>query len=288
MSRALNASAQSCPVRSCVAGALLILSAPALWAGTSNQQNPTTVFTTPGIKPVTLHVCNGPSCTTVTKYVEVLNPLPVPLSTIVAPTTAEVGQLVFLSGTGTGKPPLSYSWLVSAGGAPFLGLPGAATWWNTAGMPVGGYLLSLRIQNSVGTVTSLPVYLALQPASALDFHTVTPCRLYDSRQGPGPLTSAVARIIQGTGACNVPPGARALAANVTVISPTGTGYATFYPGNYPQPSTTTVSFSAGNTRTNHSILPLSTAGDGKLAALTSIAGNGSTHLVIDVSGYYAP
>jgi len=288
MSRALNASAQSRSARSYLAGALLILSAPALWAGTSSQQNPKAVFTTHGLKPVTLEVCNGPSCTTVTKYVEVLNPMPLPLTAIVAPTTAEVGQLVFLTGTGSGKPPLSYSWLVSAGGPPFLGLPGATTWWNTAGMPVGGYLLSLRIQNSVGTVTSLPVYLALQPASPLDFHTVTPCRLYDSRQGPGPLTSAVARIIQGTGACGVPSGARALAANVTVISPTNTGYATFYPGNYPQPSTTTVSFSAGNTRANHSILPLATSGEGTLAALASIAGNGSTHLVIDVSGYYTP
>lgn len=288
MTRALFAFAQGCLFRFCLSGALLLLSAPALRAGGSTQRNPVATFSTPGEKQVTMQVCNNGVCTSITKTVNVLNPMPVPLSAVVAPTRVEAGQLVFLSGSGTGKPPLSYSWLVSAGGPPFLGLPGATTWWNTAGMPAGGYLLSLRIQNSAGEVTSLPVYLSLEPAAPLDFHTVTPCRIYDSRQGPGPLRSAVTRILPGTGACDIPADARALAANVTVVSPTAAGYMTFYPGNYPQPSTTTISFSAGDTRSNQTMLPLATTGDGTLAALASIAGNGSAQLVIDVSGYYAP
>lgn len=289
MSIALNALARSRSVRFCLAGALLILSAPALRAGTSNQQNPTTVFTSPGVKPVKLVVCNAAGgCATVTKDVTVLDPVPAVTTTNATPWLAEVGQLILLSGAGTGKPPLSYTWLLSAGGPPFLGLPGASTWWNTSGMPPGGYLASLRIQNSSGSTTSTAVYIALAPATSLDFYSLTPCRIYDTRLLTQPLLSAVTRIIAGTGACGVPTDARALAANVTVVSPSASGYVTLYPGNYPQPPTTMISFSAGDTRSNHMVLPLATTGDGTLAALASIAGSGSTQLVIDVTGYYAP
>jgi PKD repeat protein len=289
MTRALSASAQGCLSGFCLAGALLLVSAPALRAGTSTQKNPVATFSTPGLKQVTLQACNAGGCTSITKSVTVLDPMPAVTSTTLLPAgAAEVGQLVIVTGTGTGKPPLTYTWLFSAGGPPFLGLPGPSVWWNTAGMPAGGYLLSLQIQNSAGSITSTPLYLALSPATPLDLYTTTPCRIYDSRQGPGPLVSAVTRILPGTGACGVPAGARALAANVTVISPTGSGYVTFFPGNYPQPSTTMISFSAGDTRSNHMILPLATTGGGTFAALASIAGNGNVQLVIDVSGYYAP
>lgn len=290
MSRALNASARGCLARCCLAGALLILSSPALRAGTATQQNPTAAFATPGVKQVTLQVCNSAgNCTSVTKNVTVLDPTPVVTTTAVTPWSAEVGQLILLSGAGTGKPPLSYTWLLSGGGDPFLGLPGATTWWNTAGMPPGGYLASLKVQNSAGSTTSTAIFVALAPATPVDFYTLTPCRIYDTRLIPQPLQSAVARIVAGTGACGVPTNARALAANVSVVSPTAAGYVTFYPGNYPQPPTTMLSFSAGSLLSNHMILPLATTGDGTLAALASMAGTGGTaQLVIDVTGYYAP
>lgn len=291
MLRALTASAQGCVVRICLAVALLISSAPALRAAnsTSHVQNPVVSFTTPGLKQVTLQACNAGSCTSVTKNVTVLNPMPLVTEASVAPVIAEAGQLVFLTGAGTGKPPLAFTWQVAPiGGAPFASLPGASLWWNTAGVPSGVYTATLRIQNSAGSVASLPLPITLAPATPLDFYTIHPCRIYDSRLWPGPLPSAVTRFIQGTILCGIPVGARALAANVTVIAPTNAGYVTLYPGNYPQPITTTVNFTAGITRSNHLVLPLATTGAGTLAALASIAGNGSTHLVIDVSGYYAP
>jgi hypothetical protein len=105
-----------------------------------------------------------------------------------------------------------------------------------------------------------------------------------------PVLSGVALTIQGTGgACGVPAGARALAANVTVIAPTGAGYGALYPGNYPQPSTATLTFSAGQTRANNTTLPLATDGSGTLTAILLINGsNGFADLSIDVSGYFMP
>jgi hypothetical protein len=246
-------------------------------------------FTTPGVKQVTLQVCNSAGCSSVTKNVTVLDPSPAVTSALLAPLVAEAGQLVFFTGAGIGQPPLAFTWQVSpVGGGPSVSLPGASIWWNTAGVAPGIYTVSLQIQNSAGTAGSLPLPVTLAPATPLDFYTIVPCRLHDSRQGPGPLLSGVARIIQVAGTCGIPAGARALAANVTVISPTSSGHAVLYPGNYPQPATSTVNFTAGITRSNHAILSLATDGAGTLAALASVAGSGSTHVAIDVSGYFAP
>jgi PKD repeat protein len=203
---------------------------------------------------------------------------------------AEAGQLVFFSGAGTGKPPLAFTWQMSpVGGASFASVPGASIWWNTVGVDPGVYTVSLQVQNSAGTATSLPLSIILTPAPPLDFYTVAPCRVYDTRWGVGAaLLSGAARIIQVAGFCDIPLGARAVAANVTAISPTGTGNVSLYPGNYPQPVSSTVNFQAGITRSNYAILPLATNGAGTLASLPFIAGSGSTEIAIDVSGYFLP
>lgn len=288
MTRAHSAAAQGRQTRIGLAGALLLLLGPAAWAGTSNQQNPVVTFTLPGTKQVTLQVCNVAGCDTVTKVVTVRDPTPAVTSASFSPLFPEAGQLVLLTGAGTGKPPLAYNWQATpAGGSPLGSLPGSTVWWDTAGLPPGAYTVSLQAQNGSGTaVQQLPITLA--PASVLEFYTIDPCRIYDSRQGTA-IASGAARSIQGVGgACGVPNGARALAANVTVIAPTGVGYATFYPGNYPQPVSSTVTFAAGETRSNSTVLPLATDGGGNLTALLSIAGNGSAHVTVDVSGYFMP
>lgn len=289
MPRALYAFAQGCPLRICLAGALLLLVAPAVQAGTSNQQNQVVTFTSPGIKQVTLQVCNDGGCSSVMREVTVLDPRPEVTSASFAPGTPEVGQLILLTGSGTGKPPLSFTWRVELLGIPIFDLPGPNFWWSTVGLPPGSYTLTLRAQNSAGTATSSPLSFALAPAATLDFYSTPPCRIYDSRQVPAPLLSGIARIIQATGTCGIPAGARALAANVTVITPTGAGFATLYPGNYPQTGTSTVHFAPGINQASHAILPLATDGTGTLAAALSLAGTGgSAHLVIDVSGYFRP
>lgn len=287
MTRAFYASAHCCLAGLCLAGALLLDSAPAS-AGTSNQQNPVVTFATPGSKQVTLQVCNPAGCSSTQQTITVLNPAPVVTSATFAPLTPEVGQLVLLTGTGTGKPPLAATWQVPSAGGPPTTLSGTTLWWNTAGVPPGAHTLSFRLQNSAGSMASnLPITLA--PASDLDFYTITPCRIYDSRLGLLPVLSGVAKTVPAIGACGIPIGARAVAANVTVINPTNGGYGAFYPGNYPQPATATVTFAAGSTRSNNAVLALATNGTGTLTALLAISGaNGSADLTIDVSGYFLP
>ena len=290
MMRAVDASAQGCLVVLSLAGALLLTSAPAVRAATSNQQNPVVTFATPGSKQVTLQVCNPAGCTSTTKTITVLSPLPVVTSAGFAPLAPKAGQLVLLTGAGTGKPPLAATWQASpVGGSPFVTLSGSTLWWNTTGVAPGAYTLSFSLQNGSGTaVSNLPITLA--PPPALDFYTVTPCRIYDSRLGLVPVLSGVAKTIPATGgSCGIPAGAQAVAANVTVISPTNGGYGSVYPGNYPQPATATITFVTGSIRSNNAILPLATDGAGTVTALLAISGaNGSADLTIDVTGYFMP
>jgi PKD repeat protein len=275
---------------SCVLACSAALFAPGVVhaQGTSTQANPTYTFSTPGVKQVKLTVCNmsGQQCSTKTKTVTVLDPKPAVVSTSVSPSGAETGQMVRLTGSATGQPPLSLSWRVTLAGIPILELPGSTIWWDTRGLLPGLYSLTFQAQNASGAASAgVPVTLGADQAA--DFYTVAPCRVYDSRIAT-PLTSgADPRTFSVTNACEIPANARAVVANVTAVTPSGTGHVTVFPGNYPAPATSSINFNAGTTRANHSILQLATDGTGTLAATASLAGGGSVHLLVDVTGYFA-
>jgi len=267
-------------------GGVLFLGTAAL-AQTSTQQNPAFTFSTPGSKQVTLTTCNWAGCTSVTKTVTVIDPMPSIVSAVVGVTTAEVGQLVSLSGSGKGKPPLAYTWRVLLGTTLVRQVSGALGWLDTSDLAPGVYAVQLRISNSSGLIDSLPHALILLPPAASDFYTLNPCRFLDTRIGP-PLQSGTTRLVTLDGACGIPPNARALAVNVTAITGSGSGSLVLFPGNYPVPGTSTIEFKAGATIANSSIMELSTDGTGKLAILATVQGNGVVHATIDVFGYFAP
>ncbi|MFL6201850.1 MAG: ELWxxDGT repeat protein [Thermoanaerobaculia bacterium] len=112
----------------------------------------------------------------------------------------------------------------------------------------------------------------------LDFHTVAPCRVLDTR-GSAPLAPDVPRNIPVAGTCGIPTTAKAVAANLTVFGSTGAGYLTAYPAGIPVPATVNLTFSAGQVRSNS--LQLGLLG-GQADAQASVA----VHLIVDVSGYY--
>jgi hypothetical protein len=255
-------------------------------AGTSAVANPTWVFDTPGDKQVTLQVC-GPTglCTQVTKTVTVLDPTPRVTSAAAAASSLEVGQLLFLSGTGTGKPLLTYTWKIESNGIEVASLPGESVWWDTVGAIPGSYTARLEVSNSVGIASSSPLALTLNPPIALDFYTVEPCRILDTRNGLS-IASGDRRSVAVGGSCGIPFAARAVAANITAVAPTGAGFLSLFPGNYPLPATSTVNFAPGQTRANLAVLPLATDGTATLAAVSLISDGGSVHLIVDVTGYF--
>jgi Tol biopolymer transport system component len=118
---------------------------------------------------------------------------------------------------------------------------------------------------------------------ATDFFTLTPCRVADTR-ATGSLASGAAVLFDLHGVCGIPATALAVALNVTAVQGSGPGHLTLYPGDAEPPLASAISFQAGQTRASNAILAL--ANDGTLAALPTITGGGTVHLVLDVVGWF--
>ena len=255
-------------------------------AGTSTTQNPTVVFSTPGLKPVTLTVCNAAGCSSVTQTVLVLDPLPAVGGISVTPAQLEQGQSVLLDAVGTGVPQLSYSWQLLHNGVVLGTLSGAHAVWPTTGQPLGTYTANLTVTNALGSAAAATNFTVVT-MTANQYFTVSPCRVLDTRVSHQTLVgSGPALAIAVGGVCGIPVGARAVAANVTAVVPTGPGFLSVYPADLAHPTVSTVNFSAEVTRANAQVLPLSTDGTARLAATASM-GQGSVDLLVDVNGYFA-
>jgi hypothetical protein len=129
------------------------------------------------------------------------------------------------------------------------------------------------------------------------FHALSPGRVYDSRAAApqqGTIGGSQNRTISvadkrdpATGAVTVadfvPAGATAVAANVTVVSQTGSGFLTINPGGTTTVDSSTINWSAaGQILANGVILTLNANRE-----LTVVAGGGgSTDFLVDISGYY--
>jgi hypothetical protein len=271
------------------AGTLALLCASSLQAGTSTLANPVVVFSSAGLKTVTLRVCNSGGCTESRQTIEVLDPMPKVTAATVSTAAAEVGQLLRLDATGTGRPTLAFSWRILLGGSLVATIPGATAYWHTGNLPAGSYAAVLRLSNADGFVDSAPLPVTLAANANTKLYTVAPCRLVDTRDTGTPLLAGVPRLVPtALGDCQVPVGARAVVANVTVTGGTGAGAVKIYPGDYPEPEAAMVNFKSGATRANFGILPLSTDGLGSLRAVAAMPVGGSVHLVVDVTGYFAP
>ena len=120
----------------------------------------------------------------------------------------------------------------------------------------------------------------------LRYHPLTPCRAVDTRAAStgGPvLANGETRAFQIKGNCGVPATAKAVAANLTAVTPAGTGFLSAYPTGTPYPGTSVLNFDpTQGTIANGVIVPLATAA----YDLNVFAGSSSAHLLIDVFGYF--
>lgn len=154
----------------------------------------------------------------------------------------------------------------------------------------------VRLSFSIAAATLLTVSTA-SAAGPYQFFSVTPCRLADTRDplgltgGPA-LQSGVVRNIPVYGnsarACGIPTTAKAVALNVTIVSPTNFGYLTAYPSFTQLPVVSTINFATGEPAlANGAIVPLTADANYQLAIYPFLAGNvGGVHLVLDITGYF--
>ncbi|HEX3129689.1 MAG TPA: PKD domain-containing protein [Thermoanaerobaculia bacterium] len=153
----------------------------------------------------------------------------------------------------------------------------------------GNYNASLSVKDSRGKASTNTATAVIQVMPDGDFYSVTPCRLLDTRtpeDGAAPVASGTDRVLDVVAVtrCGVSPLAKAVALNVTVIQPGGSGRVTVYPANLSIPATSTLNFPADVTRANNVLMMLSP--DGRIKLRPVVNNGGSTHLVVDVTGFF--
>jgi Tol biopolymer transport system component len=114
---------------------------------------------------------------------------------------------------------------------------------------------------------------------------VPTCKLLDTRRRADRpvLTSNVQRTVAVRGACGVPATAKQVQVNVTVFNPSGKGNLRFYLGAVTATPSGILRFERNATRIETFTLPLSA--NGTLTILPFVAGRGTVHVAVEVTGY---
>jgi hypothetical protein len=137
--------------------------------------------------------------------------------------------------------------------------------------------------SGVGIVMANRAAASLTTVPSLDFFTVDPCRVVDSRLTGGALLCGVERAITMVGGtCGVPTDAKVVSINITSTEASQNGNLRVYAAGAPAPTASTLNYVAGKTRANNAISPLN--GTGQMAVLCSPAG--TTQVIVDVNGYF--
>lgn len=150
--------------------------------------------------------------------------------------------------------------------------------------PWGAFRQSERRRGfSPGTPACAPP----QPPTTLDYFSLAPCRLLDTRQATGPyggpaLSALSRRTFAVLGRCSIPADAKALTVNLTAIEPTGLGALKLFGGRGAAPNATVLMFRSGLTRASQAMVQVI----GGEITVESTQTSGFTHLAIDVSGVF--
>jgi hypothetical protein len=121
------------------------------------------------------------------------------------------------------------------------------------------------------------------PAGDLFTGTSPPKRLLDTRSPSNPLGSGATRRLKIAGTNGVPADARAVTLNVTAVSPSASAYLTVFPAGAARPTASNLNFSAGTTVAN-----AVTVGLGSDGSIDLFNYAGTTHVLVDIAGWYGP
>jgi hypothetical protein len=135
-------------------------------------------------------------------------------------------------------------------------------------------------------------------AGPYSFFPLTPCRVIDTRDPVGPQggPSLAANTIRSftiinINSCGIPNTAKAAAMNITTILATDNGDLRVFPYLTAPPLASVINFSTIDfALANGAIIPLANIGGIDISVQTDMlpASTGHVHLVVDVTGYFAP
>ena len=140
---------------------------------------------------------------------------------------------------------------------------------------VAGLSISLPIVGATDTTGG--AYTPLQPTRLLD------TRVAGEAPSLTPGGSLSLPVVGTFGSVTMPPGATAVALNVTTTKTTAPSFLTVFPTGVSRPEISNLNWSAGDTVSNLVIVGVGAGG-----AVSFYNDAGTTDLVVDLEGYFAP
>ena len=146
----------------------------------------------------------------------------------------------------------------------------------SSGVPVVPWSTAFQVTGSQNP----PVVAAAPVVGSLRFVPVTPSRLMDTRQTGASLGPASRMDLIVTGVAGVPANAKAVALNVTTVASSSMTFLRVWPAGQTMPSASVLNTDPA--RTTGAGVVSGVGGDGKVSIYNNA---GSTHVVVDVTGY---
>jgi hypothetical protein len=157
---------------------------------------------------------------------------------------------------------------------------------NAAIVPAGtGGSIDVFVTQQTHLIIDVNGYFAPANTGGLLFYPLTPCRVVDTRNPAGPLSGPALNGQRDfnllAGPCGVPAAVKAYALSATVMPSGFLGYLTLWPAGDPQPLVSTLNSYDASVVSNGAIVPTNT---GAISAFST----DTTHLILDLSGVFAP
>jgi len=135
--------------------------------------------------------------------------------------------------------------------------------------------------NNTDLLLDVDGYFAPAGTGGLSLYPVAPCRVLDTRNNNGQPFQGEKTVNVVRSACALPSSAKAYVFNATVVPPGSMPYLTLWPDGQQQPNVSTLNAYDGFITSNMAIVPTTNGSiDAYAAALT--------HLILDISGFFAP
>jgi hypothetical protein len=158
---------------------------------------------------------------------------------------------------------------------------------NAAIVPAGsGGAVSFFATNTTDLVVDINGYFAAPAAGGLNFYTVPPCRIVDTRGATGTFggpimgASTTRTFPLSQGPCGISDSAAAYSLNMTVVPPASLGFLTIWPAGDPLPQASTLNALEGQIVANAALVPAGTGGG------IDVFVTNATHVIIDTNGYF--
>jgi hypothetical protein len=159
---------------------------------------------------------------------------------------------------------------------------------NAAIVPAGtNGEVSFFAANTTDLVVDINGYFGPPGTGGLNFYTVTPCRIVDTRNpngtfgGPVENGATTRTFPLSQGACGLPSNTAAYSLNMTVVPFGFLGYLTTWPAGGSQPVVSTLNAYKGQVVANAALVPAGVNG------AVNVYVTNTTYVVIDTNGYFA-